>query len=74
MEFKAKIMDETAIDRTLVRIAHQIIEKNGGTEDLCLVGIKTRGVPLAERLVNGGLPCAEVTFRTAAAVSRTSSA
>ncbi len=50
MEFKAKIMDETAIDRTLVRIAHQIIEKNGGTADLCLVGIKTRGVPLAERL------------------------
>ena len=48
--FKARIMDETALERTLVRIAHQIIEKNHGTEDLCLVGIKTRGVPLAERL------------------------
>lgn len=50
MNFKAKIMDDAAIDRTLVRIAHQIIEKNGGTQGLCLVGIKTRGVPLAERL------------------------
>jgi pyrimidine operon attenuation protein/uracil phosphoribosyltransferase len=47
---KAKIMDEAAVERTLVRIAHQIIEKNPGTEDLCLVGVKTRGVPLAERL------------------------
>ena len=50
MHFKAQIMDGAAIDRTLVRIAHQIIEKNGGTDGLCLVGIKTRGVPLAERL------------------------
>ena len=47
---KAKIMDETAVERTLVRIAHQIIEKNGDDARLCLVGIKTRGVPLAERL------------------------
>ena len=47
---KAKTMDEAAVERTLVRIAHQIIEKNPGTEDLCLVGVKTRGVPLAERL------------------------
>lgn len=50
MQFKAQIMDETMVERTLVRIAHQIIEKNRGTEDLCLVGIKTRGVPLAHRL------------------------
>ena len=50
MEFKAKIMDEAAVERTLVRIAHQIIEKNPGVEDLCLVGVKTRGVPLAERI------------------------
>ena len=50
MVFKARIMDETALERTLVRIAHQIIEKNQGTDGLCLVGIKTRGVPLAERL------------------------
>lgn len=50
MNFKAQIMDEAAVDRTLVRIAHQIVEKNQGTQDLCLIGIKTRGVPLAQRL------------------------
>ena len=50
MEFKARIMDEAAVERTLVRIAHQIIEKNPGVEDLCLIGVKTRGVPLAERI------------------------
>ena len=50
MQCKAQIMDEAAVERTLVRIAHQIIEKNHGTDGLSLVGIKTRGVPLAERL------------------------
>ena len=44
MNFKAQIMDEAAVERTLVRIAHQIIEKNHGTENLCLIGIKTRGL------------------------------
>ena len=52
MVFKARIMDETALERTLVRIAHQILEKNHGTDGLCLAGIKTRGVPLAERLAD----------------------
>lgn len=47
---KAHIMDEAAMERALVRIAHQIVEKNHGTDLLCLVGIKTRGVPLAQRL------------------------
>ena len=50
LKFKAKIMDEAAIDRTLVRIAQEILEKNDGTDDLCLIGIRTRGVPLARRL------------------------
>lgn len=50
MEFKAKIMSKEDVERTLIRLAHQIIEKNKGTENLCFVGIKTRGVPLAERL------------------------
>ena len=50
LKFKAQIMDQTAFERTLVRIAHQIIEKNHGVEKLCLVGIKTRGVPLARRI------------------------
>ncbi len=43
-------MDDAAIRRGLTRIAHEILEKNKGTEGLMLVGIKTRGVPIAERL------------------------
>lgn len=41
-------MDHDTVKRCLLRISHQILEKNGGTEGLCLVGIKTRGVPIAE--------------------------
>ena len=50
LEFKADIMDSEALKRCLIRMSHQILEHNGGTEGLCLVGIKTRGVPLAEML------------------------
>ncbi len=50
MELKAEIMDEAALKRSLVRIAHEIIEKNKGTENLALVGIKRRGVPLAKMI------------------------
>lgn len=50
LKFKAEIMDRQACERTLVRIAHQIIEKNSGVENVCLVGIRTRGVPLARRI------------------------
>ena len=50
MVFKTCIMDEAALERSLVRIAHQIIEKNDGVDNLCLLGIRTRGVPLSERL------------------------
>lgn len=51
MKLKAQIMDESAVERTIVRIAHQILEKNQGTENLCIIGIKTRGVPLAKKIV-----------------------
>lgn len=47
---KAQIMSASEIERTLVRLAHEIIEKNNGTDGLGLVGIRRRGVPLAERL------------------------
>ncbi|MGN0527056.1 MAG: bifunctional pyr operon transcriptional regulator/uracil phosphoribosyltransferase PyrR [Acutalibacteraceae bacterium] len=47
MELKAELLDESAVKRALVRIAHEIIEKNKGTENILLVGIKRRGVPLA---------------------------
>lgn len=50
MNFKSEIMDENACTRTLARMTHEIIEKNKGVENLCLVGIKRRGVPLADRL------------------------
>jgi pyrimidine operon attenuation protein / uracil phosphoribosyltransferase len=47
---KGRIMSASEIERTLVRLAHQIIEKNNGSHNLGLVGIKRRGVPLAQRL------------------------
>ena len=50
LKFKAQILDQQSLERTLIRISHQIIEKNQGVENLCLVGIKTRGVPLARRI------------------------
>jgi pyrimidine operon attenuation protein/uracil phosphoribosyltransferase len=47
---KLRLMSASEIERTLVRLAHEIIEKNNGSENLGLVGIKRRGVPLAHRL------------------------
>jgi pyrimidine operon attenuation protein / uracil phosphoribosyltransferase len=47
---KHRIMSASEVERTLVRLAHEIIEKNNGAQNLGLVGIKRRGVPLAERL------------------------
>src|SRR6476620_4753349 len=44
------LLDEESIRRTLSRIAHEIIERNEDLEAVCLVGIHTRGVPLAQRL------------------------
>lgn len=56
MKLKTEIMDEKALDRAMTRISHEIIEKNKGVEDVVLLGIHTRGVPLAHRLaekING---------------------
>lgn len=59
---KTVLMDEQGMNRALVRIAHEIVEKNKGVEGLVLVGIRTRGVPLAERIakaienIEGKLP------------------
>lgn len=47
---KAVILDREGIRRALTRIAHEIIERNKGTENLALIGIRNRGVPLAARL------------------------
>jgi len=50
LRIKGRLMSASEIERTLVRLAHEIVEKSNGSEDLALVGIKRRGVPLAERL------------------------
>lgn len=47
---KARVMESDEVRRALTRIAHEIVERNKGTEDLVLVGIRTRGAPLAERI------------------------
>ncbi|TYS16404.1 bifunctional pyr operon transcriptional regulator/uracil phosphoribosyltransferase PyrR [Rossellomorea vietnamensis] len=49
---KTVVLDQHAIRRALTRIAHEIIERNKGIENCVLVGIKTRGIHLAERLAN----------------------
>jgi pyrimidine operon attenuation protein/uracil phosphoribosyltransferase len=47
---KSQLMSSSEIERTLVRLAHEINERNNGVKDLALVGIRRRGVPLAQRL------------------------
>lgn len=70
MEFKANILDANDIRRALVRISHEIIESNRGTDDLCLIGILRRGKPLAEmirdnieRIEGTQLPCGDLDIR-----------
>src|ERR1700739_255546 len=53
---KSLLMSASEIQRTLVRLAHEVVEKNNGVEELALVGIRRRGVPLAQRIakvING---------------------
>lgn len=50
MKIKSKIMDEVGMQRTLTRLAHEIIEKNKGIESIAIVGVKTRGEFIAKRL------------------------
>ena len=47
---KTRVMEPDDVRRALVRIAHEVVERNRGTDDLILVGIRTRGAPLAVRL------------------------
>ena len=55
MKRKTLVMDETAVKRALARITHELIERNKGVEDVCLLGVKTRGVPLAKILADNVL-------------------
>jgi pyrimidine operon attenuation protein/uracil phosphoribosyltransferase len=52
MTSERRILDGDDLRRALVRIAHEIVESHGGTDGLVLVGLRTRGVPLAERMAN----------------------
>ena len=47
---KKQIVDGSVFERTLTRITHEILEKNTDPKNICLVGIKTRGIPIAKRL------------------------
>lgn len=47
MREKARLMDEAAVKRALMRLSHEIAERNRGVENVCLVGIRRRGEPLA---------------------------
>jgi pyrimidine operon attenuation protein/uracil phosphoribosyltransferase len=50
LRIKGRLMSASEIERTLVRLAHEVVEKSNGSEGLVMIGIKRRGVPLAERL------------------------
>lgn len=52
MTMKAILLDASELERALTRIAHEIVESNKGAENLALVGVHTRGVPIAERLAD----------------------
>jgi len=52
MKIKAELMDSEAITRTLLRLTHEILEKNRGTKNLVIVGIRDRGDLLARRIIN----------------------
>ena len=49
---KTVLMDADGVRRVITRIAHEIVERNKGVENIMLVGIRTRGVPLAERVAD----------------------
>lgn len=51
-DIKAEVMDAPAIDRALTRIAHEIVERAKGCQDVVLIGIRTRGIHLARRLAD----------------------
>ena len=50
MKLKSILFDKIAIERAIKRISHEIVEKNTNVSEICIIGIKTRGVPLAQRI------------------------
>ena len=70
MKLKARIMDEAALNRALMRISHEITEKNRGVDDVVLVGIRRRGEPIARRIQenirrieDAEIPCGSIDIR-----------
>ena len=70
MKLKAQIMDEAALKRALMRISHEIAERNKGVENLVLVGILRRGEPIArmireniQKIEDTALPCGSIDIR-----------
>ena len=70
MHQKAQIMDESAIRRALMRLSHEIVEKNRGAKNLVFVGIRRRGEPLAQRLCENirsiegvSVPCGSIDIK-----------
>src|ERR1700733_8756205 len=57
---KRQLLSAQEIDRTLQRVAHEIVEKSGGAKDLALIGVRRRGVPLSQRLAKAILGFAHV--------------
>ena len=64
------VMDADRMGRSLARIAHEILERNRGVEELALVGIRTRGVPIAKRLAKAIHEITATTSRPARWTSR----
>ncbi|MGM0471251.1 MAG: bifunctional pyr operon transcriptional regulator/uracil phosphoribosyltransferase PyrR [Bacillota bacterium] len=52
LNYKKDLLDDEGISRALTRISHEILEKNEGLEDVVIIGIRTRGAPLAKRIAN----------------------
>ena len=70
MHQKAQIMDENAVKRALMRLSHEIVEKNRGAKNLVFVGIRRRGDPLAQHLCDNirgiegvSVPCGSIDIR-----------
>ena len=70
MRLKAQIMDEAALGRALMRISHEIAEKNKGVENVQLVGVRRRGEPIARRICDNirriedvAVPCGSIDIR-----------
>ncbi|MCR5664764.1 MAG: bifunctional pyr operon transcriptional regulator/uracil phosphoribosyltransferase PyrR [Oscillospiraceae bacterium] len=70
MKLKAQILDEAALNRALMRLSHEIVEKNRGAENLLLVGVRRRGDPIARRIrgnirkiEDAEVPCGSIDIR-----------